>query len=398
MTKILYVCPFAHYSGHHPHVGIIDDLTPRVSFTSVIPRRLSKFRKCLKKLRSITLLRWLMMLAETEITLFLAVYLYYKDKYDVIHLRDGDPFLFAPLLLAFFFDDIKWAISVTGSVLYAPKTKWQYWFKRPALALYSLALNLTGNKLWEIPYKAVMITNKIIIMPQNEKAEQDFGEYLHHTFKGHIMTVKRGVNDSLEPMDKTRARVRLGLPEDKLVLLSFGAPHQGKCMPIIFQAVAIANTTYLIHAGKHSYSLGGNPEELAKECQLDGRCKVFDYFIPEDEKVLFFSCADAVILSYTKIFSSTSSMLLEAAKFNRPVIASNNIPLAQDIKDYKLGLVFEAENAVSLASTIKEFQKLSPCSLKTISNNCNKYIEDHSISKWAKDCEQVYKKLGTKIE
>ena len=109
--KVLYVCPFAHYSGHHPHVatvepGILKDNGVDVSLLTfcgiindarVIVPHIKVLNPCKKTLihsvlifiRRSTLPRWGLMLCETMATLMKAVYLKRRDGYDILHLRDG---------------------------------------------------------------------------------------------------------------------------------------------------------------------------------------------------------------------------------------------------------------------------------------------------------------------
>jgi glycosyltransferase involved in cell wall biosynthesis len=138
----------------------------------------------------------------------------------------------------------------------------------------------------------------------------------------------------------------------------------------------------------HVYSLGGNPADMMIKYGLGKRAKVFDYFIPEDKKPLFFGAADVVVLSYTKVFASTSSMLLEAAKFGIPVIASNNHPLGDDVLRYDLGLCFEAENVDSLINTIQAFRGLDTATHEQMRKNGVQYAANNSISKWATEWER----------
>jgi glycosyltransferase involved in cell wall biosynthesis len=411
MTKVIYCCPFAHYSGHHPHVaniepealqdagnevilvtfqGLIDNMQPNVKQVTVIPRSWHKVKSILHKLRQVTIIRWLMMLMENQATIAKAIWFYTTHKYDVIHLRDGDPFLFTPLLNALPLLDVKWAISVTGSVLYAPTKR----------GIYSLAIKFISSNIWYPLYRFTMACGNVTLMPQNKEAAKGFSSYLKGVFRKHITVISRGVDKPDKIIEKFYARNRLGLPLDEFILLSFGAPHQGKSMETIFEALAIEQNTYLIQAGKHTYSINGSIAEMIDKNKVNDKCKVYSYFIPEQDKALFFGAADAILLSYTKIFASTSSMLLEAAKFGKPVIASDNYLLGKDVKEYELGALFEAESSKDLAKAITEFKRnYKPTDLEVIKANCARYVKEHGIDKWAKECEAVYDKLlGKEVE
>lgn len=407
--KILYCCPFAHYSGHHPHVsviepealqnaghgvtlltfcGLIDDIQPKVSQIKVVNHGWKY--DILHKIRQKTLPRWFLMLYETFVTLRKAVKLYKEDNYDVIHLRDGDPFLF----VSFMMPSAKWVVSALGSVVYAPKTTFKDWVNKPFLAIYSLALSFIGGGIWKPLYRNALNSGNYVLIVQNDRALNGFKTYLGGVFEDYVYCIPRGVEDLVTPMDKNEAKVKVGSP-DKYTVLSFGAPHQGKNMDVIFHALKDLDV-HLVHGGVHTYSLGGSPAELAGKYGVSGKCTIHDRFIGQEDKPMFFGCADVAILSYTRVFASTSSVLLECCKFGLPVIASNNHPLGDDVLKYKLGMTFEAEDVESLVATIKLFQLCSKKELAIYKTNCLNYAVDRSIRRWAMDCGQMYGRLHEK--
>lgn len=404
--KILYCCPFAHYSGHHPHVsviepealqkaghdvtlltfcGLIDDIQPAVPQVMVLDKD-SKWRKRLHGIRQKTLPRWFLMLAETYITLRKAVKVY-NTGYDVIHLRDGDPFLFVSFLMP----PAKWVISVMASVVYAPKTTFKDWIRKPFLSLYSLALKVIGGGIWKPLYNSILYKKSMIFVVQNERALAGFKNYLDGIFAPYTECVSRGVENHVKPLERQEAQKIIGCP-DKFTVLSFGAPHQGKNIDVVFHALKILDV-HLVHGGVHTYSLGGSPVELAKKYKVESKCTIHDRFIGQEAKPAFFGCADVAILSYTKIFASTSSVLLECCKFGLPVIASDNHPLGDEVKKYKLGMTFKAEYLQDLEVTIRLFQQLNSKEIAVMKTNCLNYALDHSINKWAEGCGELYERL-----
>lgn len=416
MIRVLYICPFAHYSGHHPHVatveperlarsgldvtlltfeGIINDADSRVRHIRVLPQnRLVFIHKVFKKLRYWTLPRWLMMFIETIATLTKASWLLRKGEYDVLHLRDGEPFLFLSHLISLPYRGQKWAISLTAAIVFSPKLKLKDFMQRPFVCLYAIALNIwVNNRLWRPIYKLSMRRNKFMFMPQNKIATQRYREYMGGVFKDNAVCVEWGIDNNNNLPSKEESRKHLGIPLDAFVLLSFGAPHSGKDTETIFKAVKQCSDTFLIHGGTHTFSLGSNPVILKENYGLTNRAKIFNYYIPEDEKPYFFSAANVLILSYTKAFASTSSMIWEAAKYRLPVISSNANTLGKDVKRYKLGLLFEAEDAMSLVGAINRYKKLSESELAEIKASGLKFVTAFSDAKWAKNCTAVYRGL-----
>lgn len=412
--KILYVCPFAHYSGHHPHAAFVEpDILKRnghdvtlLTFCGIINLADAKVRHevvlshtsrlfgVLTELRSKMLTRWILMAFEILYTLIKAIKIYRAGRYDVIHLRDAEPLPFIMHLVSLPFKNLKWAVSVTASIVYKPAFDYKDIAKRPFIWLYCVALYGVNSKIWKYIYKLNLKRNRVILMPQNQDGYNKYSMYMDGVFADNVVCVPWGIDGSYIKIPKDEARQRLGLPLDKLLLLSFGAPHSGKSIVTIFKALSlIGKNTYLVHAGTHSYSLGENPVQLAKEYCTDGRAKLFNYFVPEDMKPYYFNSADAIVLSYTKAFASTSSMLWEAAKYRLPVIASDANILGQDVREYNLGLLFKAENAASLASAINTYGNLSNVDLEDIKKGCDRFLNRYSESEWVKNCNLVYQRL-----
>jgi len=160
--KVLYICPFAHYSGHHPHVatvepgrlaksgldvtlltfaGIINDTQVKVKHIKVLSSDEHPIiHSTLKFIRRYTLPRWVIMFFETAMTLNKAVRMKRKESYDILHLRDGEPFLFLSHLASLLYRNHKWAVSLTAAVVFSPKLKASDFIHRPFICLYSIAL------------------------------------------------------------------------------------------------------------------------------------------------------------------------------------------------------------------------------------------------------------------
>lgn len=412
--KVLYVCPFAHYSGHHPHVatvepayleragldvtlltfsGIINDTKARVRHERVFVGHL-KLQRLFIKLRAKTLPRWVLMFMEMSVTLWQAIHMYRKQEYDIIHLRDGEPFFFLSHLLSLPYRNVKWFVSLTAAIIFKPRLAIGDFVKRPFVCLYTVVLySVVNNRIWRLLYRLSMKRNKHMYAPQNNIATEKYKQYMGGMFKNVVVCVELGVGNHIDLLDKYESREHLNLPKDDYILLSFGAPNAGKDMGTMFHAVGLCPEAHLVHGGTHTFSLGSNPEELAKKYCLNGKSSIFNYFISEEDKPYFFGAADAIILSYTKAFASTSSMMWEAARYGVPVISSDANSLGRDVKEYGLGLLFEAENPKSLAEAIKRYKTLTPEKIQTFKDNCRKFVNDHSDVVWAEKCKKVYERL-----
>lgn len=370
--------------------GIMKGMKSQVNHLTVVPPEPHRIHSVLKALRKQTIVRWVLMLFETTLTIRKAIKL--RKEYDVFHLRDGEPFLFISHILSLPYKNIKWAVSLTASNLYAPyqaKAKDNLF-----LWLYTTCLRFVNGKAWGRLYKKSLGRNRFIFMTQNEIARKGYDDYLGGVFNGKVRCVPLAVNgNNVNMVSMEVARRHLGLPLDKLVILSFGAPHSGKDLENTFKAAKDIDGVYLVHAGIQAFSLGSNPTRLAESYDMSGRVKVFDYYIPEEEKPYFFCGSDVLMLAYTKAFKSTSSMLWEAAKYSLPVISSDANTLGEDVARYDLGLLYEVENPESMKLAIRTFMETTGMLKARYKINAKKFMEDYSPERWAGRCNKIYEEL-----
>jgi glycosyltransferase involved in cell wall biosynthesis len=415
--KVLYVCPFAHYSGHPPWAaihepdalaragadvtlltfyGIVDNTEVKVPHITVIPRtkRLSPTQRLVNLfLTRWSLLRWPSMFLENLWVLSKAVRLKRKLNYDIIHLRDGDPFLPIPFLISLPEGNSNWVISLMGGGLYKPPRLFATLRKDFRLFVYEMALRIIHSKLWRPLYRRSLAKNRFLILTQSEAGRQRYDSYMQGIFSGRVTYLMMGQGDMDKSVSKEEARRHLGMPQDKPIFLSFGVPHPGKDLETVFCAVKGIPNIILVQAGKSTFSVGPNPTRLAENYAIVDKVIIRDNYISEKEKPYYFFAADAVILSYTKQFLSTVSVLWDACHFRTPVIASDNGQLGELVQAFRVGLLFKAQDAISLKDAISRFTSLKPDEIEALKKNCQKFSDEFSIGKWAQGCLEIYKGL-----
>jgi glycosyltransferase involved in cell wall biosynthesis len=409
--KVLYVCPFAHYPGHFSWAatretdalkqagidvrlltfcGVIDEAEVKVPQIAVLSRTgPGNFaRQLFAALRKNAITRWLLMSFETFLTLTTAIKLKKRLQIDVIHLRDGEPYLFLPHILCLPSTGYKWLISLTASNIYPPAQ-----IRSFKLLVYTTAVKVLNNKMWKPLYKLSMKRNQFFFAVQNEVAKSDYSNYMAGAFNGRVECLPVGTSTTTEVISRQEARRYLGIPLKKPVFLAFGAYHSGKDLETIFRALRNLPEIYFVHAGSQAFGLGVNLEEVAKGYIDMNRMSIRNYYVPEHEKPYYFFAADAVILSYTRQFLSTSSLLWEACRFGTPVIASDNGQLKELMVAFQPGLLFTAQEPDSLEEAIIRFLNLKPAEVKEIKNNCHRFAGQFSMDKWSEKCLAIYKTL-----
>jgi len=418
--KVLYVCPFAHYTGHFPweaahetralaqagvdvslltFCGVTDQAEVKVPHTIVRQhiKLLMSLHHIADFLRRWKNTRWFSMFLETYLTVAVAISLKQKQNYDIIHLRDGEPFLFLPHLLSLRRRHCNWVISLTGSNLITMATHPSLFSalrKSFRLFLYTIYVRILTTKLWQPVYRSSLAKNHFIFLTQNKTMQQNFESYMGGVLTGKVLCLSLGVNEIVEGVSREEARRYFRLPQDKRVFLSFGFLHDGKDIETIFSALKDVPDAVLLHGGDEMFKLHlPNSADLAKRYDMLERAIIKDYYIPEEEKPYYFFAADAIILSYTRQFLGTTSLLWQACRFGTPVIASDNGQLRELVETYNVGLLFEAQNSDSLRQAILHFISLKPREIKVLKDNCHRFAREFSDEKWAQKCLEIYSKV-----
>jgi len=421
--KVLYVCPFAHYTGHFSWAavhetaalaqagigvelltfsGITDEAEIKVPHSTACSQtRLGystdRFAKVLKKWR---LTAWFSMFLETFLTLTVAIRLKQKRNYDVIHLRDGEPFLFLIHLLNLSRRDYYWVVSLTGSnliTLDSYPSVISAFRKGFRAFLYLIYIRILTTNLWRPVYSKSLAKNHFLFLTQNTIIKEKFESYMGGILSGKVMCLALGVNEIDRVISKEEARKYFGLPQDKPVLLSFGFLHAGKDIEVMFRALKDIPDVFLLHGGDQMFRLHLlGSVGLVEKYDMRDRTVIKDCYIPEDEKPYYFFAADAIILSYNKQFVATTSLLWQACRFSLPVIASDNGQLKELVETFQPGLVFKAEDTDSLRCAILRFLNLEPEEVSKLKDNCQLFAGEFSLKNWAKQCIEIYEKLLNK--
>lgn len=194
------------------------------------------------------------------------------------------------------------------------------------------------------------------------------------------------------PVPGTTARQRLNLPQDKFVLLHFGTNHAYKDFPTIFKAVEDLPLDYrLVFAGKVLPQYRENdPAHLARRHGLESRTTIVDQYIPDEEVLHYFCAADAIVLGHLKGFRSVSGVLYVAVQYGVPIIAADAGDDGNVVREFGLGITYEAENPGSLRKAILGYARLAPGDKQAITDNLSQFAERYSWRRVAEEHVRVY--------
>lgn len=389
--RILYVCPWAHRAGHYPqaaaqetgalakagaHVclytfrGLLGDrVRDGVDHQEAVSTRIGFLAGILSRMLTVsTAARLAAQYIEFLVTLLLAAHWRKRQGYDVVYVRDGDPFLFVPILMGLCSKHGRWVVSLVGVM---GKRSYAGWPQRLLCAPF-----------WRPLYRRSLSRNQYRFVCQNRHTGDFFeGSFLKGLLSGRIATIPKGVSRPDARIPAAEARQHLDLPADKLILLHFGALHPGKDLATVLEAVKGIPDAVLVHAGALTSSV--DLVGLAHRFGIANRVIVKDYHVAEAEKARYFWAADAVVLSYRRDFMQLPATLWEAATFAVPAIGSDVGELGELVRRYEIGLLFEPENAASVANALSAFVGLAASERAAMAGNCERFCDDFSLDTWA---------------
>jgi len=157
---------------------------------------------------------------------------------------------------------------------------------------------------------------------------------------------------------KKDARIEYNLPQDKFILLFFGAMYYGKGIDLLLEAMKEVNENVLLFIvsgkGRINFSLD---EKLLSQHNIIWRQEN-----PDNSRLSgIFATSDCVVLPYRTTYKNcASSVLVQAIQTHKPVIMPSITPFKEVVKENNLGLLFEPENINSLTTEINRMYLEQP--------------------------------------
>ncbi|MGB9663935.1 MAG: glycosyltransferase [Ignavibacteria bacterium] len=184
-----------------------------------------------------------------------------------------------------------------------------------------------------------------------------------------------GFNQSLS---KLEARKKLGIDENKRVLLFFGYVRAYKGLMNLIEAMPYLlkeNENYFLLIVGEFYESKDKYFERIKKLNIGKNVLVIDEFVPNEEVGLYYSAADLVVLPYN---SATQSGILNIAYgFKKPVVVTNVGGLPELVENGKTGFIVEPQNPLALAEGIKKY--FSASNIEEFSRNIETFIQNNSF-------------------
>ncbi|NPV12500.1 MAG: glycosyltransferase [Ignavibacteria bacterium] len=181
-----------------------------------------------------------------------------------------------------------------------------------------------------------------------------------------------------QSLSKSGARKKLGIDENKKVLLFFGYVRAYKGLMNLIDAMPLLlkeDENYFLLIVGEFYESKDKYFNRIKELNLSKNVLIIDEFVPNEEVGLYYSAADLVVLPYN---SATQSGILNIAYgFRKPVVVTNVGGLPEFVQEGKTGFVVGPQNPAALAEGIKKY--FSASNIEEFSKNIETFIRDNSF-------------------
>lgn len=182
-------------------------------------------------------------------------------------------------------------------------------------------------------------------------------------------------------IDKVEARLKLGISDDKKVLLFFGFIRNYKGLDLLIEAMSKLSEKYHLIIAGEPYEPYTEYAQIINKHNLTSRLTELIRFISNDEVRTLFSASDVCVLPYR---SATQSGIVGISyNYDLPLIATNVGGLAEMIQPYQTGIITNDVSSDGLAFAVKDFFSKD---IKSMVDNIAKY---KSEAKWSSLAEKI---------
>ncbi|MCD6361964.1 MAG: glycosyltransferase [Armatimonadetes bacterium] len=194
--------------------------------------------------------------------------------------------------------------------------------------------------------------------------------------------------------DRTEARRALGLDiGDAFALLIFGYLGEHKGIHTLLEALNAGAPPDLRILIAGPPAAGVDIEGMVARSGWAPRTVLHAGYVPDDQVLLWFRAADAVLLAYPAHFVQNSGVLTRAADFRVPVVCSDVGQMGRFVRDYGLGTLFAPEDPASMRAAIDEMLAANGQRRGEMIAGLARYAEDHSWPRIARRHVELYRSV-----
>jgi glycosyltransferase involved in cell wall biosynthesis len=207
-----------------------------------------------------------------------------------------------------------------------------------------------------------------------------------------IPVIPWGIDRIINDYSKSETKKLLCIGEDKKVFGFFGYLLAQKGFYFAIENWTGLDRNFILLARVHSdYAEDKNwIQNFIDEKKLNDKI-IFNFgYTSEEDLALNISVCDAILLPYQKKFYGESGIMSLACSHKIPLVAANVGKIGRTVKEKGLGLVFDAESALSFKNAIEKFANLSEKDIEKIKENIDVYASSLGWKEIAKKHMEFY--------
>jgi glycosyltransferase involved in cell wall biosynthesis len=292
----------------------------------------------------------------------------FRQGFDVVYITHLEPWIVVPLLLEARLRRRRVPlVGMIPTVFYA-KTAMQ---GRPLLSRLRAGINQALSR-WLARHMHVLCNSRYVA----EVMQLPRNQFVHIVPEGYE---KRGAGST-----QADARRRLGLPQDKRMVLLFGVASRAKGSDLLLTALETLPPEFRVcivgqTGGVYEQSWGDT--KRLEERGWTAYLHIVPRYVTDAEMEDYYAACDVVVVPYRRGFATSSTHLRMATEWGKPIIASDQYLLGELVRKYRLGLLFEPDDAADLRRCLEEFAGKPEAWFAEIRDNSRALVVDESWGK-----------------
>jgi glycosyltransferase involved in cell wall biosynthesis len=213
------------------------------------------------------------------------------------------------------------------------------------------------------------------------------------SYREKILVIPNGVDleEFQTQLSREQCRSRLGLPQDKVIILFFGNLIPYKAPDVLLRAFARVQEEHeevmLLYVGRGP--LQDELEVLARQLGVEVR---FAGYVKDQDKALYYQAADIFCLPSVNLAEAFGIVNLEAMASGLPIVASRLGGIPDIVREGENGILFEPGKVEELARALRYLVE-NPEERERMGQAGKRLVRDYSWEEIARRTEAVYLEL-----
>ncbi len=213
----------------------------------------------------------------------------------------------------------------------------------------------------------------------------------HHPDICHSLAHIPDAVDDRVSVTNPNVRKDLGIPSNAFVIMAYGALRENKGIDLLVDAMdKLPERVHVLLVGNQNSEIRSYLEEKHSQKHIaSGRIHQVNRYIDVTEDANFFTCADLIWVGY-KNYYAMSAVLVQAAQYRRPVLATDVGLIGWLTNKHKTGL------AINISKQDEIVKSINHIALQIFEPDNNQYdalVEEHSLAAFENALLPCYEKL-----